>query len=235
MKFDPETINTADIQLADLSESDLITAIHHIKNCKSQLLLKRCFDITVSSLLILLLSPLLIIVVIGVEISSQGPAFFVQQRLGYKQSLFNFLKFRSMYTNWAAQRPQDLAVNSAITGNLLKKVNDPRVTPLGRCLRQLSIDELPQLLNVLEGSMSLVGPRPLMIHMLEPYPNFSKVRHLVKPGITGLWQIRDRRHNNNACYMIEHDFEYVNQYSFWLDIKILIKTIPAVLSMRGAF
>ncbi|RCJ40710.1 hypothetical protein A6770_09865 [Nostoc minutum NIES-26] len=83
--------------------------------------------------------------------------------------------------------------------------------------------------------MSLVGPRPLMIHMLEAYPNFSKVRHLVKPGITGLWQIRDRRHNNNACYMIEHDFEYVNQYSFWLDIKILIKTIPAVLSMRGAF
>ena len=119
-------------------------------------------------------------------------------------------------------------------GVLAKSSNDRRVTRVGRLIRKTSIDELPQLLNVFKGEMSIVGPRPLMPHMLEPFPEFREVRGLVRPGITGLWQIRDRKNNTSATFMIPHDTEYIHRLSLLLDLQIVCATIPAVLRQEGA-
>lgn len=224
-----------EVEIADINDSELMAAVQRIGHTSFQLFLKRCFDILVSSVLILIFSPVLIFTTLAVKFGSKGPIFFVQKRLGQNGRIINFIKFRSMYTDWSGRLPENAKLDSSTTGHLLKLVDDPRVTPIGKWIRKFSIDELPQLFNVLDGSMSLVGPRPLMLHMLEPYPKFSRARHLVKPGITGLWQIRDRSRSSNACYMIHHDLEYVSTYRFLTDIKILLETIPAVLSTKGAF
>jgi lipopolysaccharide/colanic/teichoic acid biosynthesis glycosyltransferase len=126
-------------------------------------------------------------------------------------------------------------IEHAEKGLLHKEKNDSRITVIGKIIRKTSIDELPQLFNVFFGDMSIVGPRPLVPFMLKPYPEFKDIRCLVRPGITGLWQIRDREHNTSAEYMIEHDTEYVENYNFLLDIKILVATPAAVVSGRGAY
>jgi len=120
-------------------------------------------------------------------------------------------------------------------GILHKEKNDSRITWIGKIIRRTSIDELPQLFNVLFGDMSIVGPRPLVPFMLTPFPEFREIRCLVRPGITGLWQIRDREHNTSAEFMIEHDTEYIENYSFFFDMKILIETPFVVLSGKGAY
>jgi lipopolysaccharide/colanic/teichoic acid biosynthesis glycosyltransferase len=127
------------------------------------------------------------------------------------------------------------AIEHAEKGILHKEKNDSRITTVGKIVRRTSIDELPQLFNVFLGDMSIVGPRPLVPFMLKPYPEFKNVRCLVRPGITGLWQIRDREHNTSAEYMMTHDTEYVENYSFFLDVKILAETPIVVLSGRGAY
>ena len=235
MNASTNTTKTISNTVADIEEADIFLVCAHIEKSQWQLALKRFFDIVVAATSIILLAPVLLTTIIGVKFSSPGPIFFIQDRVGYQEQNFKFVKFRSMYTDWSSRYPKEHAANSAITGHLHKVDHDPRVTPLGQWLRKFSIDELAQLFNVLNGSMSLIGPRPLMVHMLEVYPMFSKARHHVKPGITGLWQVKDRIHNDHASYMIEHDMEYLKQYSLWLDIKILFKTIPAVLSTKGAF
>lgn len=235
MMIESQVATSTEVEVADIDDYDLIAAVQRIDNASVQLFLKRCFDIVGASVLILILSPVLIFTTLAIKLGSKGPIFFVQKRLGQNGKIINFIKFRSMYTDWSERRPEDVKLDCSKTGNLLKLVDDPRVTPIGKWIRKFSIDELPQLFNVLDGSMSLVGPRPLMLHMLEPYPKFSHARHLVKPGITGLWQIRDRSRSSNACYMIQHDLEYVRTYRFKSDLKILLETVPAVLSARGAF
>jgi lipopolysaccharide/colanic/teichoic acid biosynthesis glycosyltransferase len=143
-------------------------------------------------------------------------------------------KFRTMRIASKHRPYADTEAAAAREGVLLKSKSDLRVTPLGRILRSTSLDELPQLFNVLKGDMSLVGPRPLLAFMLAPCPEFSRVRSLMRPGITGLWQIRDRENNTTANAMMSHDLEYVRRFSLALDLSILIKTPLVVISRRGA-
>jgi exopolysaccharide biosynthesis WecB/TagA/CpsF family protein len=198
-----------------------------------QLIVKRIFDWATAALMLLALAPTLLLIALLVRFSSRGPVTFSQRRVGYREAAFVMHKFRTMRIE------QDLATTSAqqaaaAHGVLVKQENDPRVTRIGKFLRSTSLDELPQLFNVLKGDMSLVGPRPLVPFMLEPYPDFRKARALVRPGITGLWQVRDRGRNTSAVPMMSHDLEYIRRFSLGLDLGILLRTLFVVGSRKGA-
>jgi exopolysaccharide production protein ExoY len=193
--------------------------------------IKRALDVVFAASLLVLCSPLLLLISAIVAATSRGPVLFSQVRWGKDDSHFRFFKFRTMCSELVA----DSSPAERHDGSLFKLPNDPRVTRVGRVLRKSSLDELPQLWNVLLGEMSMVGPRPLVIPMLTANPEFRRVRGNVQPGITGLWQVRDRRKNDHVVHMAGHDIEYVITRSNWLDIKILAFTVPAVLSGRGAF
>ncbi|WP_428567718.1 MAG: sugar transferase [Solidesulfovibrio sp. DCME] len=199
-----------------------------------ELLLKRFLDVTVSATTLVALSPLLVAVWGLVRLTSPGPAFFVQERVGLNKRLFKFYKFRTMVRN--AEAMQDaLESQNETNGATFKMRNDPRITPLGRILRMTSIDELPQLYNVLRGDMSLVGPRPLPVRDVVRIENdWPRRRFGVKPGITCLWQIRGR---NTLPFerMMELDIEYVDTWSVAMDLRILLATVPVVFGMRGAY
>jgi lipopolysaccharide/colanic/teichoic acid biosynthesis glycosyltransferase len=195
---------------------------------------KRLLDCGVALFLLILFSPLLVVAAVAVKLSSAGPVLFRQEREGRGGRRFYMLKFRSMRICGTAEVDAYQAALAA-RGTLIKMRQDPRVTAVGRWLRATSIDELPQLWNVLSGDMSLVGPRPLLPFMLEPHPEFRRVRALVRPGITGLWQLRDRNNNNTAAAMLPHDLEYLRGFSLKQDLVILARTVPAVLTGRGAF
>ncbi|MEO8710892.1 MAG: sugar transferase [Parafilimonas sp.] len=197
---------------------------------------KRIFDITISALLILLFSPILILVALIIKLTSRGAVLYSNERIGLGGDPFKCYKFRSMVKDHSVKHnDHKRALEHAEKGILLKKKDDSRVTAIGKFIRKTSIDELPQLFNVLFGDMSIVGPRPLVPFMLKPFPEFKQVRSLVRPGITGLWQIRDREHNTSAEFMIEHDTEYIETYTFFLDMKILFETPLVVLSGKGAY
>lgn len=203
---------------------------------KLQMLGKRVFDILVSLILILLLSPILILITVLIKLTSRGPALYTNERVGLYGIHFNCYKFRSMVVNHAIKHDDHKqAIKGQEAGILHKSKTDSRITFVGRLIRKTSVDELPQLFNVLKGDMSIIGPRPLVPFMLKPFPEFSKIRCLVKPGITGLWQIRDREHNTSAEFMITHDTEYIENYSLIQDLKILVETPVAVLSAKGAY
>jgi len=204
-----------------------------LRRKRVQLILKRVFDWAAAAVILLVLAPALLLIALLVRVSSRGRVIFSQPRVGYRERAFVMYKFRSMRiepdpTSAAAQQ------SAAAQGLLLKRDHDPRVTLIGRFLRSTSLDELPQLLNVLKGEMSLVGPRPLVSFMLGPYPEFRKARSLVRPGITGLWQVRDREGNTSAVPMMPHDLEYVRRLSLWLDLEILLRTFFVVVSRKGA-
>lgn len=203
---------------------------------RTQLFIKRLFDVVVAGSLILLLSPVLILVAVLIKLSSKGNVLYSNERVGYGGVNFRCYKFRSMISDQSkkAQAYKE-ALEQQQKGILLKLPNDPRVTWIGKIIRKSSIDELPQLFNVLLGDMSIVGPRPLVPFMLAHLPEFKAIRCLVRPGITGLWQIRDRVNNTSAEYMIEHDTEYIRDYSLMLDFKILASTPKVVLSAEGAY
>jgi len=194
---------------------------------------KRTFDIVVASLLLIILTPLFLIVSILVKATSEGPAFFVQTRVGLNKRIFRLYKFRTMVKD-AEGKIKDLHHLNEVSGPVFKISNDPRITPIGQFLRKTSIDELPQLLNVLKGDMSLVGPRPLPVRDYEGFgQDWHRRRFSVRPGITCLWQIRGR---NNIPFeqWMQMDMEYIDNWSFWRDIKILWQTIPAVFNGKGA-
>jgi exopolysaccharide production protein ExoY len=199
-----------------------------------QLALKRLIDIVGSFVLIVLLSPVLLLTTLAVRLTSPGPIVFLHKRWALQQGHFCCLKFRSMKVDnhkvFNSKEVQEIER----TGTLLKLKKDPRLTPVGSFIRKTSIDELPQLLNVLKGDMSLVGPRPLVLHMMQPYPKIRRVRCMVRPGITGLWQIRDRANNTSVIGMMPHDMEYLLNFSLLLDLRILLATLPAVLWGTGA-
>lgn len=197
-----------------------------------QLLGKRLLDAATSAGLLVVLSPLLVAVAIAIKATSPGPVLFVQRRVGMNKRTFNLYKFRSMYVD-AEQRRQELASLNEMDGPVFKIRNDPRVTPVGRFIRMTSIDELPQLINVLTGQMSLVGPRPPLPEEVDRYEWLYRRRLSIKPGITCFWQISGRNHVSFKQWM-ELDQRYIDNWSLWLDIKILARTIPAVLSLRGA-
>lgn len=197
------------------------------------LIVKRVFDFIVALAMVVLLAPVFVIAALMVKSSSQGPVFFVQKRLGLNKRHFNVYKFRTMCSD-AEQRQTELEHLNEVDGAAFKIKDDPRVTPVGRFLRKSSIDELPQLFNVLKGEMSLVGPRPLPIRDYEGFDqDWQRRRFSVRPGITCLWQISGR-HNISFERWMELDMEYIDNWSLWLDLKILLTTIPAVVRGAGA-
>jgi exopolysaccharide biosynthesis polyprenyl glycosylphosphotransferase len=196
-------------------------------------LLKRAIDVVGGAVSLLILAPLFVAIAIAIKLTSRGPVFFVQDRFGFKRRRFRMLKFRSMVANAPALQAELEAQNEA-TGPLFKIRNDPRVTPLGRFLRRTSLDELPQLINVLLGDMSLVGPRPMPMRDVGRFAESSLMRRFsVKPGITGLWQISGRS-DLPFDKWIDLDLEYIDEWSFGLELRILWRTIPTVLSQKGA-
>lgn len=188
-----------------------------------QAAVKRVADIIISFVTLVVLSPLLLLVALAVRFTSPGPAFFRQRRLGKDGVPFTLCKFRSMFVDVPDIRNPD--------GSTYNAQDDPRVTPVGRFLRRTSLDELPQLINVLKGDMSLVGPRPDQVDQLHYYAEEEKRKLLVKPGITGRAQINGR---NNIPWERRKrlDLEYVERQSLWLDLRILLRTIPYVLAQR---
>jgi lipopolysaccharide/colanic/teichoic acid biosynthesis glycosyltransferase len=195
--------------------------------------LKRLLDVTIAGLVLLLTLPLWIAIAIAIRIDSTGPAIFVQHRVGLRGRRFRFYKFRSM-TNGADSLKSDLRHLSEVDGPVFKIRVDPRVTRVGRILRQTSLDELPQLINVLRGEMSLVGPRPPVPEEVAQYRPSDMVRLAVKPGLTCWWQVRGRSTIDFDTWMA-YDREYVYGLSFWVDVAILLRTAWAVISCRGAF
>jgi len=168
-----------------------------------------------------------------VKLTSPGPVFYRDRRIGVNEREFSMLKFRTMYVGAEERLPDLESVNEA-TGALFKLREDPRVTKVGAFLRRFSLDEIPQVLNVLRGEMSLVGPRPLPLRDYERLDAWHRKRYLVLPGLTGLWQISGRS-NLGFDDLVRLDFYYLENWSIWLDISILLKTLPAVFAARGAY
>jgi lipopolysaccharide/colanic/teichoic acid biosynthesis glycosyltransferase len=214
--------------------------------------LKRCVDVTLAALLLVILAPLLLLIAVLIKIDSSGPVIFSQERVGARRRsngnrtvweirTFQFYKFRSMVPN-ADDALHRAHIEAFVAGHLdsesgndgsFKLTNDPRVTRIGRILRRTSLDELPQLVNVLKGDMSLVGPRPVPTYEVAGYEEWHHERLAALPGITGLWQVKGRC-QVTFDEMVRMDIEYVRNRSLRSDIKILMLTIPAVLSGRGA-
>lgn len=191
---------------------------------------KRGFDFAIAALLILLLAPLLLAVALVIKLTSPGPVFFRQRRLTFGYREFTMLKFRSMVVD-AEQRKEGLKKHNDSDGPMFKMSNDPRLTRIGRHLRRTSIDELPQLVNVLRGEMSLVGPRPLAVQEQGKDEWWCKMRLSVRPGLTGLWQVEGR--STRFDDWVRHDLEYVENWSLRSDLKILARTVPVIFSRRG--
>ena len=194
---------------------------------------KRGFDLVVSALVALIGLPVWLLIALALKLDSRGPVLYRDRRVGLNEREFDMLKFRTMYAD-AEARQAELEGENEAEGPLFKIRDDPRVTRVGRVLRRLSIDEIPQVLNVLRGEMSLVGPRPLPVRdygLLEPW---HRKRYLVLPGMTGLWQVAGRS-SLGFDDLVRLDFYYLEHWSIWLDISILFKTLPAVLGARGAY
>lgn len=200
------------------------------------LTIKRAIDVVVSLVAIILLSPVMLLAALAVKLTSPGPTFFVQKRLGLNKRMFHIYKFRTMVVD-AEARLKDLEHLNEADGAVFKIKKDPRVTLVGSFLRKTSIDELPQLFNVLKGEMSLVGPRPLQVRDYELFEthcgDWQRKRFSVRPGITCLWQITGRSSTTFEKWM-ELDLQYIRNWSLWLDLEILAKTLPAVLKGSGA-
>jgi exopolysaccharide biosynthesis polyprenyl glycosylphosphotransferase len=194
---------------------------------------KRTLDVIVSAILLILLAPLFLVVALAIKFSSPGPIFFSQERLGVNKRRFLIHKFRTMLPN-AEDMQADLEHQNEVSGPVFKIKNDPRITPIGGFLRRASIDELPQLLNVLKGDMSLVGPRPLPVRDYEGFrEDWQRRRFAVRPGITCLWQVKGRSSIGFDEWM-KLDIQYMDEWSIWLDLKILARTIPTVMKGTGA-
>jgi exopolysaccharide biosynthesis polyprenyl glycosylphosphotransferase len=195
--------------------------------------LKRTFDLVVSLLVVVLGIPLWLLIAAAIKLDSRGPVLYRDRRIGVGEREFGMLKFRTMVEG-ASRQQDELEERNEAAGALFKIRRDPRVTRVGRLLRKLSLDELPQLLNVLRGEMSLVGPRPLPLRDYERLDDWHRKRYLVLPGITGLWQISGRS-NLTFDDLVRLDFYYIENWSIWLDISILFKTPFAIISGRGAY
>jgi exopolysaccharide biosynthesis polyprenyl glycosylphosphotransferase len=197
------------------------------------LAIKHALDVLLAATGLLLLSPVLVLTSLAILVSMGRPVLFSQRRIGLHGRRFRMHKFRTMVKGAEQQRGELLEFNE-MSGPVFKASDDPRVTRLGRLLRRTSIDELPQLLNVLRGEMSLVGPRPLPVGEQQEIRGWRRRRLSMKPGITGLWQVSGRAAIDDFNAWTTLDLAYIDQWSLWLDLKILLKTIPAVLTTRGA-
>jgi exopolysaccharide biosynthesis polyprenyl glycosylphosphotransferase len=197
--------------------------------------LKRFFDLCFSTALILLLLPVYLLIALMIKLDSPGSIFFRQKRVGLHGQEFQIWKFRTMVTDAEKIQASLEAKNESKDGVLFKLKDDPRITKVGKILRLYSLDELPQLFNVLVGEMSLVGPRPLPIRDVEKFKTKHFIRQEVLPGITGLWQVSGRSNIDNFEDAVKLDMEYIENWSIWLDLKILLQTVKVVLQKTGAY
>ena len=195
---------------------------------------KRFFDLLLTSLAIIILSPLFIVIALLIKLTSPGPVFFTQLRVGKYGRTFRFYKFRSMYIDAEKRKQELLKHNQSTDGVIFKMKDDPRITPIGKILRRTSMDELPQFLNVLFNDMSLVGPRPPLPSEVQQYTLEERKRLNVKPGLTCLWQISGRS-DVPFKQQVHLDKEYIRSWSLGHDLRILLRTIPAILSGKGAY
>jgi len=198
-----------------------------------QLFVKRLVDYAGAAVLLVALAPLLALIALAIRVTSPGSALYRQRRCGLNGRPFDMFKFRSMVAG-AEQRRAELEARNEMKGPVFKLSADPRVTPLGRFLRRHGLDELPQLWNVLRGEMSLVGPRPLPVEEVHRFDDDAHRRRLsVLPGLTCHWQVRGRNEIDDFGEWVRLDLEYIDNWSLWLDLKILLATLPAVLFARG--
>jgi exopolysaccharide biosynthesis polyprenyl glycosylphosphotransferase len=227
-------IFTANASLEDVAGVPVLN-LPPVRLSPSARAVKRAIDLVVASVGLLVLAPLLALVALLIKLDSQGPVLFRQARHGRRGREFRICKFRTMYQGAEAQRHMLAHLNEMVDGGPLFKIReDPRVTRVGAVLRKLSVDELPQLWNVVRGEMSLVGPRPFVVHESERITGWGERRLDTTPGITGLWQVLGR---NDLSFeeMLQLDYVYVTNWSPWWDLKILCQTVPAVLGGRGAY
>lgn len=194
---------------------------------------KRLSDILLSGIALVCLSPVFLVTAIAIKLEDGGPAFFIQPRAGKDMKAFKMYKFRSMYVN-ADEKLAELLKDNEQTGHAFKIKNDPRITKVGKFIRKVSIDELPQLINIMKGDMSIVGPRPILPWQMEECNEYEKQRLIVQPGLTCYWQIGGRA-NIKWEEWVELDLDYIQNMSLWTDIKMIVKTIPAVFDSEGAY
>jgi exopolysaccharide biosynthesis polyprenyl glycosylphosphotransferase len=232
MMADMFDVKVARMQLVKLGGIPLLT-LEPVAQDEWKLIAKRIMDLIFALVSLAFFLPLMGIAAIAVKLDSPGPIFFAQERIGLKKRRFVMIKFRSMVVN-AEKRMNEIEHLNEAEGPIFKISNDPRVTWVGKILRQTSLDELPQLFNVIKGDMSLVGPRPMSIRDVDLFDKgIQRKRFSVKPGLTCIWQISGRS-NLPFSKWLEHDLKYIESWSLSLDIKILFKTIPAVVKGSGA-
>lgn len=205
----------------------------YMQKSKIYKVLKRIFDCILSLIALIVLSPVFLITAICIKLEDGGPVFFSQPRVGKDMKPFMFHKFRSMYVN-ADEKLKDLLKENEQTGHAFKIKNDPRITKVGKFIRRTSIDELPQLVNILKGDMSIVGPRPILVWQMEECSPYEQQRLIVQPGLTCYWQISGRA-NIGWEQWVELDLDYIQNMSLWTDIKMIVKTVPALFTSDGAY
>jgi exopolysaccharide biosynthesis polyprenyl glycosylphosphotransferase len=221
------------LELTEIGGGDYLRFTTEPKSGTS-LMMKRVGDFLGALIFLTLLSPVLLITALLVKLTSRGPAIFRQERAGMNGRVFTLYKFRTMVEGAEKQR-QELESKNEMEGPVFKIKEDPRVTGLGRFLRRTSLDEFPQMWNVVKGDMSLVGPRPLPVYEVEKFEPWQRRRMSMRPGITCLWQVSGRNKVTTFVEWMRLDLEYVDRWSLGLDLKILLKTVPAVLGGRGAY
>ncbi len=223
--------------LTNIESCELGPAVTHparSRNWESSMLVgcKRAIDICISSLLLVLLAPVFVALGVGVKLSSRGPVLYKWKVVGLGGRPFTGYKFRSMYADADLTKARLESLNE-MHGPVFKLRNDPRITGFGAWIRRYSLDELPQIYNVLKGDMSLVGPRPPLVTEYERFTDFQKLKLMVKPGITCLWQVNGRNNITNFDDWVRLDLEYIRTWSLWLDFKILLKTLAVALAGTG--
>lgn len=230
-----ESIRTAQsgLDVADRETLDDIPMLILVPNRPFQSFLFRMLDILISFAALLLLMPIFLLISLAIKFDTTGPVLFMQERVGKDGKFFKLFKFRSMVVNAEAQRQIIESMNER--GNIVFKIReDPRVTRVGKIIRRLSLDELPQLINILRGEMSLVGPRPALPREVEQYSLRDKQRLAVTPGLTGLWQVSGRA-SLSFDKMVDLDLHYIQHRTVWLNIRIIVLTVPAVVTAKGAY
>jgi len=213
-------------------DSLFLSRLKASRSLRFKLLVKRAVDILVGSALLMATGPLLLLAGLLVALTSKGNMFYMAKRCGMGGKPFTCFKLRTMFLNQEALLRSHGLTAVGRHGTLLVFDADPRITKIGRCLRKLSIDELPQLWNVVRGDMSLIGPRALAVCMLEEFPRINSARSVMRPGITGLWQVRRRMKNATVADMIEDDMEYIQRFTLPLDLKIFMLTFPKIIEPK---
>lgn len=214
-------------------EVPLIKTIYLVKSKPIQLKIKRIIDSILSLIAIIVFSPVFVLLIILIKLDSKGPAIFKQTRIGLKGKQFYMYKFRSMVED-AEEKFEHVKSLNHTNPIMFKAKKDPRITRVGKFIRRYSLDELPQVFNVLKGEMSLVGPRPPLPRELKSYKHWHYVRFSKAPGLTGLWQVSGRANIKDFDKVVGLDYEYIRNWNLLLDLKIILKTIPVVISGDGA-